>query len=917
MVWTYRYTACDGTTADWTHTYTVSDNIAPTITTCPANQTFCSIPSGNYTIPQIAATDNCIGALTYSYTITGATNRIGIGADASGSFGIGLSTITWTVTDICGNDSANCITTVTVNETPTITLVSTTCAPSLLTYDVSFTSTTGVITTTAGTVSGNTITGIPAGTNITITSNNNGCTSTLSVTAPVCECPTIAAATNPNNPTICFGVATPALTVNEPGAGFEANWFESAIGGTAIATNATSFTPTNTAVGTYPYYVEVVQTVSGCLSARVPVTLTINPTPTAAQMNIHSNSPICSGNTLNLYANGGTDYEWSGPTYAAVFQNPVRTNATTQMSGDYTVTVTDILGCSSTATINVVINPLPIPSVGSNSPVCAGDTISLTSGGGTTYSWGGSGSFISLSQNPFIFGATLLNSGTYTVTVTGVGGCTSTAQTGVTVIANPTVSPTSNSPICDGTTLNLSAGGTGTSYSWVGSSLFTSTLQNPAIVGATLSATGIYTVTITGTGSCTASASVSVNVNSNPVPIVSGDTAICPNESTTLTVSGGNSYFWSTNQTDISITVSPASTAIYTVTATDTNGCTQTTSVIVVRNSNPVIASVDSIVEACSAADGSITVNVTDGTQPYGYVWSNTTQNSPTISSLSAGGYSVTVTDAANCSVTQTISLSNSPAPELLPSSIIDDHCARGIGEATVFATGGLGNYTYTWDGLPQGSRVVNLLAGTYQVVVSDGRCTDTVNVTVNNIPGPTADFEPVPETASSSKPEFRFQNESVNANIYSWSFGDGNFSTEESPTHHYYGNEREFTVVLQVTDKYGCTDTASHVVKIIEDISIFIPNCFTPDDDGVNDVFKPSGVGYSLSGYEMVIYDRWGKQEFYSNQFDKGWDGRVNGKKLNVNAVFTYLIKIYDLKGKEYKYFGHVVVLGSDSSEY
>ena len=77
---------------------------------------------------------------------------------------------------------------------------------------------------------------------------------------------------------------------------------------------------------------------------------------------------------------------------------------------------------------------------------------------------------------------------------------------------------------------------------------------------------------------------------------------------------------------------------------------------------------------------------------------------------------------------------------------------------------------------------------------------------------------------------------------------------------------------------------------------------------------FKPSGLGYLESGYEMAIYDRWGKQVFYSNLFDKGWDGRIDGKKLNVNNVFTYRIVIYDLKGKDFVYTGRVTLLGANT---
>jgi gliding motility-associated-like protein len=218
------------------------------------------------------------------------------------------------------------------------------------------------------------------------------------------------------------------------------------------------------------------------------------------------------------------------------------------------------------------------------------------------------------------------------------------------------------------------------------------------------------------------------------------------------------------------------------------------------------------------------------------------------------------------------------------------------------------------WNGvaLPQGNHPANLYAGNYHVIVNDGNCSAFTDLIVGNILGPTALFEPVPAVALSDNPEFRFQNQSIGGISYLWSFGDGLNSSEENPIHHYFNNQTVNTVWLLVTDNFGCTDSVSHIVKVVDDIHIYIPNTFTPDQDGLNDEFKPKGVGYDESGYVMVVYDRWGQQVFYSHRFEKGWDGRVKGVKLNTNGVFTYLIKIYDLKGVEHQFAGHVTLLGS-----
>src|SRR5581483_3881269 len=202
-------------------------------------------------------------------------------------------------------------------------------------------------------------------------------------------------------------------------------------------------------------------TVSGCTSAAGTTAVTVNPTP--AKPSPTSNSPICEGSTLNLSTSAvaGATYSWTGPnTFSSASQNPSIAAATTAATGTYSLTVT-VSGCTSaTGTTAVTVNPIPAtPSPTSNSPICAGSALNLSTSAvaGATYSWTGPNSFSSASQNPSIAAATTAATGTYSLTVT-VSGCTSaTGTTAVTVNPIPaTPSPTSNSPICAGSALNLS-----------------------------------------------------------------------------------------------------------------------------------------------------------------------------------------------------------------------------------------------------------------------------------------------------------------------------------------------------------------------------------------------------------------------------------------------------------------------------
>jgi hypothetical protein len=210
--------------------------------------------------------------------------------------------------------------------------------------------------------------------------------------------------------------------------------------------------------------------------------------------------------------------------------------STTQL---YTVTASNTTtGCSTTATTTVNVNPRPVPTIGSNTPVCAGNILNLTSSGGVSYAWTSSNGFTSTAQNPTIANATISSTGTYTVTVTNVNGCTNTATTAVVINALPTATASSNSPICSGVTLNLTGGGVGT-YAWTSSNGFTSTAQSPSILSATSSMSGTYTITVTNVNGCTSTATTSVTVNPvvNP-PVPQANTQIIFGASITLTATG-------------------------------------------------------------------------------------------------------------------------------------------------------------------------------------------------------------------------------------------------------------------------------------------------------------------------------------------------------------------------------------------
>ena len=301
-----------------------------------------------------------------------------------------------------------------------------------------------------------------------------------------------------------------------------------------------------------------------------------------------SSATVCAGQSISLSASGGNSgaiYSWSGPNgYVSSSQNPVIGGATDLNSGTYSVTVSNSVSCTATSTVAVQVFTTTATAV--NSSGCLGGSITLTATGGGTYAWSGPNSFTSTSSSPVIATSVAANAGTYAVQVTK-NGCTSSANT-VVVLNSTGATALSNSPLCSGSTLQLSASSSGTTYAWTGPNSFTSSLQNPSVSPAVA---GTYSVTITG-GACSGSASTVVVVNPTPVATVTKGT-VCVSETIQLHATGGAAYAWSGpngfSSTASDPTIASAdfvNTGTYSVTITGaTTACSATVSVAVTLGS--------------------------------------------------------------------------------------------------------------------------------------------------------------------------------------------------------------------------------------------------------------------------------------------------------------------------------------------
>ncbi|GIV26849.1 MAG: hypothetical protein KatS3mg027_0663 [Bacteroidia bacterium] len=429
---------------------------------------------------------------------------------------------------------------------------------------------------------------------------------------------------NFNTPTtICTSVA---VTFTDVSTNSPTSWNWTMPGATPSV--ATVQNPTVTYNNAGVYSVTLTAANGGGTNTAVK-TITVNATPTITV----NSATICSGQNAVLSASGASSYSWNtGATSSSISVSPSSTT-------NYTVTGTSG-SCSSSKTTAVIVNPTPTITVNS-ATICSGQNAVLSASGASSYSWNTGATSSSISVSP---------SSTTNYTVTGTSGSCSSSKT-TAVIVNPTPTITVNSAtICSGQNAVLSASGA-SSYSW-------NTGATSSSISVSPSSTTNYTVTGTS-GSCSSSKTTAVIVNPTPTITVNSAT-ICSGQNAVLSASGASSYSWNTGATSSSISVSPSSTTNYTVTGIS-GSCSSSKTTTVIVNPTPSANANVSSATAPGCANGSATINVTNGTAPYSYVWNPPVSSSPTASNLNGttGGtnYTVTVTDSKNCSTVVTFSV--------------------------------------------------------------------------------------------------------------------------------------------------------------------------------------------------------------------------------------------------------------------
>jgi gliding motility-associated-like protein len=439
------------------------------------------------------------------------------------------------------------------------------------------------------------------------------------------------------------------------------------------------------------------------------------------------------------------------------------------------------------------------------------------------------------------------------LTVTDANGCINSTTTPVIVNALPIISM-SSSTICINQNINLGATG-GTTYNWNGPLGYTSSAQNPVIPAAQPNMGGVYTVTVTDVNNCSSTSNTIVVVNPLPSPTASNNSPACIGSIFSLVGNGGLTYSWS---------------------------------------------------------------------GPNGFFSSSQSPSVIATSASQSGNYTLTVSDNIGCTNTAVtpVSVNASPVSNIISSA--NSACAPHCVTFTVSSSSQIQTASWSYNG----SNVTNgtntqycfTTSGIFTVtanVVDANNCSGSSTYTVNIYPIPVADFNFAPlKPIINIDPEVQFTDASHSANIVSWNWYFMNTaqytSIMQNPTFP-YTEPGTYPVALVVKSDHGCIDTIVKPLVVGEDFGIYVPNAFTPNADGLNDIFQPKGFG--IVKYELNIFDRWGEKVFSTKEFEKGWDGTMQSKKdvkygIIEDGVYSWIINVTSVFGKSHELTGHVTLI-------
>lgn len=709
------------------------------------------------------------------------------------------------------------------------------------------------------------------------------------------------------------------------------------LGFSSTAQNPSVFPVALTGAGLY----SVTITQNGCSSTDT-VRVVVNPTPTISTTQVNPSACNVSDGSITIFgltpdSSYYVFYTFNGTPNAAILM-------TANVAGTVTITglhaglysniyVITPQGCMSnilTVTMPDGAAPTP-PTLSSNAPVCADSTLRLyasTPITGVTYNWSGPGGFTSTMQNPVRTGVNVGASGTYYCTITIIAtGCTSIAGT-IDVVVNPTpvVSITSNSPVCEGTTLTLNATTvpSGSSFSWSGPASFSAGTAFISIAPAAVSNGGVYNVVATRNGCPSNPAFFNAVVNPIPAPPTVADIAYCQMDIATPLTAIGSNILWypvpfsgtGSSTAPVSATTIPGVVTYY---ASQTVlGCESPRAPLNVTTKVKPIVEITPTSGSVCQSDTMMYTSTGPAYPGASYLWTLPDGASFAYGSDSIAGpigvqfdssflRTVQLTVSYNgCTTTAEHTIYVVPTPlldlYLNPNACVGDTVTVALATTTYHPN--VSNYTWNFDGgtiitatsggggpysvawYTPGVYIVNVTGFTEQSACPSRSMNDTIRV--HAIPvatftsaGVACESDTVSLHATVNDPTY----------TYHWSpepffTGLGAINAPDALAEVMFPGY----IKLTVTDPFGCSSTDSMMFNPAPCCLVSFPTAFTPNGDGSNDRFRPITAGHhALSIFRVV--NRWGITVYETTTTDTdGWDGTYGGVPQDMDTYYWFV---------------------------
>ncbi len=424
---------------------------------------------------------------------------------------------------------------------------------------------------------------------------------------------------------------------------------------------------------------------------------------------------------------------------------------------------------------------------------------------------------------------------------------------------------------------------------------------------------GIFTLTVTDANGCQKGFSVQINDPSDLEISMQSMPISCHNicdaaawTSITVPSSPPYSYLWNNSETTDSIF--DLCSGAYTVTVSDANQCVRIRTVSFI---NPELVNVNVNIgaQACHGDSTSATAIGSGGITPYTYLWSDG-QMTETAVELGDGNYSLTVSDNHHCSSEISFSI-QSPDPLIVDTNTSPVNCEIACnGTASLSVSGGLEPYSYLWDNGSTNNATDSLCRGKHSVLLTDSNnCSMTIDLTININP------DGVPLEATSSPYEVykgassQLQATQNDAYSYQWLPDQALSNTQiANPVSTPFS-----TLIYQVNvrDTFGCKNSDTTIVRVKDVICdepyIYVPNAFSPNDDGENDILYVRGE--MIEDLQFSVYNRWGELVFNTTNINIGWNGVFQDKKVDP-AVFVYYLKATCVNKEVFEKKGNITVV-------